>query len=400
MAASNLEAVCYQQRVRELQQLMAAHGFDAALVLQPRDLYYFAGTAQPANLWIPAKGDPVLFTRRAHAMTREATWISRTAQANTFAAMIASLSEWGLRPDPGATVGVESDVLPASMMDGLSREFPGIRLQNISPLLLRQRLRKDETETRKIRAAVEAWKAGHRMILEHLAPGKTEYEVAAAMEYGVRRAGGDGVVWFRRWDACLPGGGIVASGPHAWVVSGHAMTVTGVGMSQGLPWGASQRQVQKGDLVVVDYGVSRESYHCDMARTYCVGKPGDDQKDLWKRLLEVHDAVIAHIKPGVTGEELYAVAANMAEKMGMSDYFMGVHPATGSYIGHSIGLELDEWPVLGKGARDPLPPGAVVTVEPKFMVPGRGAVMVEDDILVTSQGHEIISTLDRELFYV
>ena len=89
----------------------------------------------------------------------------------------------------------------------------------------------------------------------------------------------------------------------------------------------------------------------------------------------------------------------LAKKAGMEEYFMGVGRDRGSYIGHSIGLEMDEWPVIGLGAHDPLPPGAIITIEPKFMVPGRGAVMVEDDILVTEGGQEILSNVDRELYY-
>jgi len=198
----------------------------------------------------------------------------------------------------------------------------------------------------------------------------------------------------------LPGGGIVTSGPNAWIVSGHAMTVTGVGLSPNVPWGASNRKVETGDLIVVDFGVNYEGYHCDIARTYSVGKPKSEQYDLWDRLLDLHFQVIDKIKPGVTGHELYMFAEELATKSGMEQYFMGVEEQRGTYIGHSIGLEMDELPVLAKGADDPIPVGAVLTIEPKFMVPGRGSVMVEDNILVTENGHEVISTLERDLFYV
>jgi Xaa-Pro dipeptidase len=176
------------------------------------------------------------------------------------------------------------------------------------------------------------------------------------------------------------------------------MTVTGVGLSQALPWGPSSRRLEAGDLVVVDFALSYEGYHCDMTRTYCVGDPSQEQRDLWERLLELHLQVVDRVRPGVTGEELYLVARGLAEDTGLIYNFMGVGSERGSYIGHSIGLEVDEWPVLGAGYREPLPVGAVITIEPKFMVPGQGAVMVEDDIVVTPSGHEVISTLERELF--
>jgi Xaa-Pro dipeptidase len=388
----------YRKRLEQLQANLRHKGWQAALVMQPRDLYYYAGTAQPANLWVPDEGDPVLFTRRVHKLAQEATWIDRTVSASGFGEMSQALADLDLSLPSGAILGVEQDVLPYRLVEGLKKNLEGVTLENLSPLVLKQRLVKDDEELARIRKAVELWEKGHEAIMETLAAGVPEYEVAAAMESAARRGGGDGMVWPRRWDSYLPAGGIVASGPNAWVVSGEAMTVTGVGLSQALPWGPSSRRLEAGDLVVVDFALSYEGYHCDMTRTYCVGGPSQEQRDLWKRLLELHLQVVDQVRPGVTGEELYLVAKGLAEDMGLIDNFMGVGSERGRYIGHSIGLELDEWPVLGAGYREPLPARAVITIEPKFMVPGQGAVMVEDDIVVTPSGHEVIGSLERELF--
>jgi Xaa-Pro dipeptidase len=388
----------YRTRLEQLQANLRDKGWQAALIMQPRDLYYYAGTAQPANLWVPDEGDPVLFTRRVHKLTQEATWIDRTASAGGFGEMSRALADLELSLPPGAVLGVEQDVLPYRLVEGLKKYLEEVELENLSPIVLKQRLVKGDEELARIRKAVELWEKGHQAIMETLAVGVAEYEVAAAMENAARRGGGDGMVWPRRWDSSLPAGGIVASGPNAWVVSGEAMTVTGVGLSQALPWGPSSRRLEAGDLVVVDFTLSYEGYHCDMTRTYCVGEPSQEQRDLWERLLELHLQVVDEVRPGVTGEELYLVAKGLAEEMRLIDNFMGVGSERGSYIGHSIGLELDEWPVLGAGYREPLPVGAVITIEPKFMVPGLGGVMVEDDIVVTPGGHEVMSTLERKLF--
>jgi Xaa-Pro dipeptidase len=389
----------YRKRLEQLQANLRHKGWQAALVMQPRDLYYYAGTAQPANLWVPDEGDPVLFTRRVHKLAQEATWIDRTVSASGFGEMSRALADLDLSLPSGAILGVEQDVLPYRLVEGLKKNLEGVTLENLSPLVLKQRLVKDDEELARIRKAVELWEKGHEAIMETLAAGVAEYEVAAAMENAARRGGGDGMVWPRRWDSYLPAGGIVASGPNTWEVSGEAMTVTGVGLSQALPWGPSSRRLEAGDLVVVDFALSYEGYHCDMTRTYCVGDPSQEQRDLWERLLELHLQVVDRVRPGVTGEELYLVARGLAEDTGLIYNFMGVGSERGSYIGHSIGLEVDEWPVLGAGYREPLPVGAVITIEPKFMVPGQGAVMVEDDIVVTPSGHEVISTLERELFF-
>jgi Xaa-Pro dipeptidase len=347
---------------------------------------------------VPDEGDPILFTRRVHELTQKTTWIERTISAGGFGEMSRALADLELSLPSGAVLGVEQDVLPYRLVESLKKNLEGVRLGNVSPTVLQQRLVKDEEEVALIRKAVELWEKGHEAIMETLAVGVAEYEVAAAMEYAARRGGGDGMVWPRRWDSHLPAGGIVASGPNAWVVSGEAMTVTGVGLSQALPWGPSSRRLEAGDLVVVDFTLSYKGYHCDMTRTYCVGNPNREQRELWERLLDLHLQVVDEVRPGVTGEELYLVAQGLAEDLGLIDNFMGVGSERGSYIGHSIGLELDEWPVLGAGYREPLPVGAVITIEPKFMVPGQGAVMVEDDIVVTPSGHEVISTLERNLF--
>ncbi|MCM3566940.1 Xaa-Pro peptidase family protein [Neobacillus mesonae] len=390
----------YQKRVAGLQELLRENNVSAALIMYPRDLFYYSGTAQPSNLWIPSHGDPVLFTRRAHDMTKRVTWISQIIQANSFKEMLSVLDELKMTPEKGGKIGIQQDVLPTNIGLSLLKNLKDYSLMNVSKLISQKRLVKDPVEINNIRLSIDLWKEGHKAVLNSIEEGITEYELAANMEFAARKKGGDGVVWFRRWDGCLPGGGIVTSGPNAWEVSGHAMTVTGVGISESLPWGASKRKVKKGDLIVVDYGVCREGYHADMARTYCVGKPNEKQRDLWNRLVELHLQVIEQIKPGVTGEELYLYSEKLAKKEGLDENFMGVGNNRGQYIGHSIGLEIDEEPVLGIGYKQPLPAGAIVTIEPKFMVPGLGSVMVEDDILITNTGNEILSTLDRELFYI
>lgn len=390
----------YRKRLSQLQDNLRSKGWQAALIMQPRDLYYYAGTAQPANLWVPDQGDAVLFTRRVHELAQEATWVDRTVNASSFGEMSRALVDLGLALSSGAVLGVEQDVLPYRLVESLKKKLEGVELENVSPIVLQQRFVKDDDEVSRIRKALGLWKKGHEAIMKLLAVGVAEHEVAAAMENAARRGGGDGMVWPRRWDSYLPAGGIVASGPNAWVVSGEAMTVTGVGLSQALPWGASSRRLDAGDLVVVDFCLSYEGYHCDMTRTYCLGEPNDEQQDLWERLLDLHLRVVDRVRPGVTGEDLFLYAESLAEEQGLAENFMGVGSARGSYIGHSIGLELDEWPVLGEGSHVPMPVGAVITIEPKFMVPGLGAVMVEDDLLVTPGGHEVLSTLDKQLYCV
>jgi Xaa-Pro dipeptidase len=180
----------YRKRLEQLQANLRHKGWQAALVMQPRDLYYYAGTAQPANLWVPDEGDPVLFTRRVHKLAQEATWIDLTVSASGFGEMSRALADLDLSLPSDAILGVEQDVLPYRLVEGLKKNLEGVTLENLSPLVLKQRLVKDDEELARIRKAVELWEKGHEAIMETLAAGVAEYEVAAAMENAARREGG------------------------------------------------------------------------------------------------------------------------------------------------------------------------------------------------------------------
>ena len=387
-------------RIEKLQNLLFKNEIAAALVQKPRNLFYYAGTSQPSNLWIPAEGKPILFTRRAHELTEQVSTIPTIVKVSTFKEMKNYLMELDLFPSSTTYIGAELDFIPYNLINKLKKDIEHENITNITNLIMKQRVQKEESEISKIRESTMLWKQSHEAILQNGGVNKTENEIAAIFEHEARINGGDGIVWFHRWDAALPGGGIVASGENAWVISGHAMTVTGVGLSQALPWGASKKILKTGDLVVVDYGVCKEGYHGDMARTYSVGKPSYKQKDLWNKLLDVHFQVIDEIRPGVTGAHLYHKALEIVKKMNLEDYFMGIKENRGAYLGHSIGLEIDEFPVIGPRATDPLLENTVITIEPKFMVPGLGSVMVEDDILITQKGHEILGDVGHELFEI
>ncbi|MEH7382863.1 Xaa-Pro peptidase family protein [Bacillus sp. JJ1533] len=387
-------------RIHYLQSQLQEEGIFAALIQKPRNLYYYAQTSQPSNLWVPAEGEPILFTRRAHEFTREQTHIKNVINAGNLKEMKAYLIGLDMFPSFNHYIGAEIDFLPYNLVKKLESTIDTGKLINITNIIMEQRLVKSDDEVQKIRNSAKLWKLSHEAILEHGRAGQKEHEIAAIFESEARKNGGDGLVWFHRWDACLPGGGIVASGENSWVISGHAMTVTGVGLSNALPWGSSNRHLKNGDLMVLDYGISKEGYHSDMARTYSIGKASIKQIDLWNKLLDVHFQVIDKVRPGISGAELYEFALNLVKQRNMEEFFMGIGDNRGEYIGHSIGLELDEFPVIGPKAKEPFKENTVITLEPKFMVPEIGSVMVEDDILITPNGHEIIGEVGHELFEI
>ena len=247
-----------------------------------------------------------------------------------------------------------------------------------------------------MRESVALFDAVHAALCEFIRPGIAEHELAGEVERALRRAGHDGIVFQRRWDAKLAMEGGLASGENLSTISRGPITVTGVGLSESFPMGASRRRLERGDLVNIDLGLNRAGYHGDMARTYAVGELPAGVEELAGKCRELQDVALGAIRPGVLAHEVYDAAREAADRLGLADVFQGGGP----YIGHSIGLELDEPPVLGPGIETPIEEGMILAVEPKLISPAFGAVNIEDDVVVTADGCEVLGDLPRAVFVV
>ncbi len=379
-------------RIATLQGLLREAGVDAALLLNPPDVFYFTGSKQPANLLVPADAgrEPTLFVRRARDFVEEdsravgfpAGWI---ADGGSFREVAARLGALGLT---GGVLGTAEDKLPMALGRSLARALPGWELRDIAALILGQRMVKDAGEIAAMRRACALFTAGHEAILATARPGVSELEVALAAYRALRLAGHEEFIPMRRWDATLPAGGTLASGENLWRISGHAYTVTGVGISAALRMGPSRRRLEAGDLLVFDLPSQWAGYHGDTARTYVVGEPSAEQQRAFAACLDVYRATTAALRPGVAAEGIFATARAAAAEMPYAPYFMGYGNKQGAYVGHATGIEQDEPPILSPGVTTALRPGMTLAIEPKFIIPGFGAVNVEDTWLVTDAGGE------------
>jgi Xaa-Pro dipeptidase len=377
-------------RIERFARELERAGLAGALVMNPPDVYYLAGTGQPCNLLVVPGEEPVLFARRYLELARRSSRVAKVLPGAGFSA-VAREARLGDGP-----LGLELDKLPAALVDRARAAFPGREIADCAPLLLAQRAVKDAGEIEAMRESVKLFDAVHAAMCEFIRPGIAEHELAGEVERALRGAGHEGVVFQRRWDAKLPMEGAIASGEHLSTISRGPITVTGVGLSEAFPMGASRRRLEHGDLVNIDLGLNRAGYHADMARTYAVGALPEGVERLAGVCRELQDVALAAIRPGVSAGSVYDAALDAARRLGVEDVFQGGGP----YIGHSIGLELDEPPVLGPGVDDPLQEGMVLAVEPKLISPAFGAVNIEDDVVVTSDGCEILGDLPRCLFVV
>jgi len=372
-------------RLDALAAAVADAGLGAALVMHPVSVLYLAGTGQPANLLVVPGREPVLYARRYLDLAKRSSRVANVVPGAGFSAIEA---------DFDGPLGMELDVLPAALVARAERRFGPIA--DCSELLLELRTVKDADEVDAMRASVAMFGALHEAMREHLRPGITELELSAELARALRRAGHDGVVFQHRWDAKLAMEGALASGENLSTVSRGPVTVTGVGLGEAFPMGASRREIGRGDLVNVDLGLNRAGYHGDMARTYAVGELPAGVERLAGICRELQDVALDAIRPGGTAASVYEATLGAARRLGVEDVFQGGGP----YIGHGIGLELDEPPVLGPGVETPLREGMVLAVEPKLISPDFGAVNIEDDVVVTADGCELLGDLPRSLFVV
>ena len=377
-------------RIDRFSAAVSDAGMAAALIMNPPDVYYLSGTGQPCNLLVTPGEEPVLFARRYLELAKRAARVERVVPGAGFSA-VAREARLGEGP-----LGMELDKLPAGLVDRARRAFGDREIVDCAPLLLAQRAVKDAGEVEAMRASVKLFDAVHAAMCEFIRPGIAEHELAGEVDRALRRAGHDGVVFQRRWDAKLPMEGGIASGENLSTISRGPITITGVGMSEAFPMGASRRRLAHGDLVSIDLGLNRAGYHGDMARTYAVGDLPDGVAELAGVCRELQDVAMAAIRPGVRAHEVYDAALEAARRLGVEGVFQGGGP----YIGHSIGLELDEPPVLGPGVETPLEEGMILAVEPKLISPEFGALNIEDDVVVTADGCEILGDLPRALFVV
>lgn len=240
----------------------------------------------------------------------------------------------------------------------------GVELVPMGNTIEKLRLYKDEGELEKIKKAARIADEAFAHVLHFIRPGVTENEVAAELEYQMRKLG--------------------ASGPSF-------DTIVASGYRSAMPHGkASEKRIETGELVTLDFGAIYQGYVSDLTRTVAVGEISPKLKEIYEICLEAQLTGIRGLGPGMTGKEADAVCRDFIQAKGYGEAF-------GHGTGHGIGLEIHEDPTLSLSGEMILEPGMVVTVEPGIYLPGIGGVRIEDDILITEEGNEVLTKSKKEL---
>lgn len=388
----------FSARIQQLQETIRERRLAGAVLFHSRDVLYYTGTAQPAYLVVLPK-DYVLFVSRGYDFAqRDCRLPAGRMVAEGKIDQICRRMFPG--PGAGAPVGTEFDLLTVPHARRLEEALRGRKLVDIAPEVLLQRMAKDLAEIDSIRKASAAVHAGHEAVLAHLKPGLSELELSAHVEAAQRLAGHEGMIFLRTTDPVM-GRGCLASGPNLRETSGTVYTLTGIGLSSAVPVGASRRVVEAGDLVLVDIPACVEGYHADQSRTYAVGRAPERAADLFRRLRDVSDFLMARVRPGISCSEMVRLAFSRAEDLGLGETFMRFHRGTKAhFIGHGIGLEVNEAPLIARNSEIVLPPGAALALEMHVMEPEGITVKLEDTLYLTDEGLQLLTLSPRELTVV
>jgi Xaa-Pro dipeptidase len=375
------------RRLAALQDVLAARGLDAALLVQNADLYYFSGTVQRSFLYVPAAGEATLFVRKLAERARletPLTGIVELASPRDLPGLVAQI--YGALP---RRVGLELDVLPVAEYRRLEKLLPEAGFEDVGRDIVRQRAVKSAWEVERIRAAAALTVAVCELIPGILHEGLTEAEFAGLVEAEARRLGHEGIIRMRGFNQEMFYGQLLTG------VSGSAASyldtpLAGTGLSPAVAQGVSFRTMSRGDHVVFDFVSVREGYIADFTRIFALGELPGEMRRAYEAALRIEAAVVAAARPGVTCRTLYEVALAAAAADGLAAFFMGHGAGQVRFIGHGVGLELDELPVLTTSDLE-LAEGMVFALEPKFVLPGLGAIGVENTWLVTASGLALIT---------
>ncbi len=351
-----------EERLAGLRSLLAREGVDGLLVRGAANRRYISGFTGSAGTLLITAGEAVLstdFRYLEQAGEQAPGWrVVRTAseEERTLGEVVREL---GL-----GRLAFEADHTSCAARDRLERALTGVELVPVQGWVEQQRRVKDAAEQASIRRAAAVADAVVGQLPRFVRTGQPEERITAEVEYRLRLAGGQ-----ERSFPCIAAAGPRGALPHAT---------------------PTERVWSSGEFLVLDFGAVVDGYCSDITRTVAAGDPPEELRRVHAAVLGAQKAAREGIRPGLTGAQVDALARRYLTEAGYGEAF-------GHGLGHGVGLEVHEGPVLSPTSRDLLAPGMVVTLEPGVYLPGLGGVRVEDMVLVTEEGCEVLTRSPREL---
>ena len=378
-----------KQRRDKIRVIMAQQGIDAALFTCNVNLIYTYGQVVSGFLYLPLNDSARLFIKRPNNIEGEHVCPIRKPEQ-----LPDLLTELGL-PLPQRLM-LEGDELSFNEYRRLAACFPSAEVLPCGSALVRQaRSVKTELEIELFRRSGLAHAKAYAQIPTVYRPGMTDRELSIEIERLMRLEGNLGIfrVFGQSMEIFM---GSLLAGDNAAAPSPYDFALGGEGMDPALPGGANNTPLQEGQSLMVDLGGNFFGYMGDMSRVFSIGRLPQQAYDAHQLCLDIQDAIADMARPGVVCEDLYNKALDLVTRAGMADYFMGVGQKA-KFIGHGIGLEINEAPVIAPRMKQELEPGMVFALEPKIVLPGVGPVGIENSWAVGAEGLEKLTICEESI---
>lgn len=385
-----------RKRIYKFQEDLQKKGLDGALILKNVNLFYFSGTIQSSVLFIPEEGEPILMVFKGYERVLRESPLKHILPVKGRAHIKKILRELKFNR---SKIGMEMESIPVNLFLRYQQLFPEFEWVDVSESILKIRMIKSPYEVEQIRKAAQILHHGYLTIKEFIKEGMTELEVDGYLAFLARREGHMGVLRMRSWNQEMT---------HAHVLSGESGTVLsfldsphgGYGNTPAMAQGASFRRIRKNEPIGIDYGVGVNGYVADQFRTLVIGDLEDELKNAHELSVELHHLFVKEAKPGVSCSDLYHRLIKKVRSAGLIDYFNGFGEGKAKFIGHGLGLEIDEYPIIAPRFNQILQPGMVIALEPMFVFPGKGIVGLEDDYLITDSKVERLTLTEQKIIIV
>jgi Xaa-Pro aminopeptidase len=384
-----------EKRIEHLRFTLRREKVDSCLILQNVDLFYFSGTIQRSYLFIPTQGEPLLMVQKDFQRAKEESPLKNIIPIERPKAISSILKrQGGLKQ-----IGLECDVLPVNQFRQLEKMFPQSNFVDISKAIKQVRMIKSSYEIGQLRQSAKILDEVFEFAKGILRPGLTEIEAESRLIELGRCRGHQGLTRMRAWNQDMVNA-CVLSGNSGSVLTHLDVSVIGPGISPAFPQGSSFNLIERNVPIQIDFSIAYNGYITDGARTYVIGKLPKKLREAYKVTVEIRDEMEKIARPGVPWSHLYHFSSQIVKKRGLEDFFIGTKENQAPFVGHGIGLEIDEFPLLAKGFPQVLEIGMVFAFEPKFIFPEIGVVALEDDYVVTEQGVEKMTHADDQIIVI
>lgn len=375
-------------RCSRLQEAMRAINVDACVLTTTVNVFYMTGCVYNGYFYLPAEGEPFHFVKRPEGIAFDNTIYVRKPEQITEELLNRNV------PLPKALL-LETDVISFGECSRLLNIFGLNTAANASVLMRKIRSIKTAFELGQIKACARKHEAVYKLVPSVFKRGMTDVEFQIEIEKLMRLHGSLGL--FRSYgenmDIYM---GSLLAGENAEVPSPFDFALGGAGSSPILPLGASGQTIQEGQTIMVDMAGNYTPWMTDMTRVFSAGKTLEIAYRAHQVSIDIHNSTMDMAKPGTKCADLYEIAMERVAKANLEPYFMGTKQQA-KFVGHGVGLEINEPPVLTPRSKEVLEPNIVFALEPKFVISEVGAVGIENTYAVTDGGIEKLTILEENI---